>query len=110
MNTTAKGDQFAREIKDAAIAKGLDVVKVRASGHMGRRGGVPADLVIEGQRVEAKRYKGGIGSKQVEDILASDQGVTVVASRSDRGVPLIHIHLEDWLDLLAQANGKGEGK
>jgi hypothetical protein len=50
MNTKAKGDKFCLEIKHAAEAKGLDVLKVRASGHMGRRGGIPADLVVAGWR------------------------------------------------------------
>ena len=100
MNTKAKGDKFCLEIKHAAEAKGLDVLKVRASGHMGRRGGIPADLVVAGWRVEAKRYKGGIGSKEVEGILLSDQGVNAVAHQADRGISLVTMGLEDWLDLL----------
>jgi len=102
MNTKAKGDAFCLEIKQAAEAKGLEVLKVRSSGHMGRRGGIPADLVVEGWRVEAKRLKGGIGSKAVGEILLSDQGVGVVAHRADDGIALVTIGLEDFLDLLAQ--------
>ena len=100
MNSSAKGDKFCLDIKNLAIEKGLDVLKVRASGHMGNRGAIPADLVIQDWRIEAKRYKGGIGSKAIEDILKGGQGVHAVASKSDRGMALIHMELGDFLDLL----------
>jgi hypothetical protein len=109
VNTVRKGDRFALEIKQAAEAKGLDTLKVRSSGHMGRRGGIPADLVIQGWRIEAKRYKAGIGSKACEEILTGDQGVHAVAHQSDRGMPMITLGLADFLDLL-MPEGAGREK
>ena len=102
MNCKRKGDEFVLSIKHAAEDRGLDVLKVRASGHMGRRGGIPADIVIAGWKIEAKRFKGGIGSQAIEDILTSDQGVHAVAHKSDRGIALITMSLDDWLDLMKE--------
>lgn len=107
MNSTRKGQQFCREICASARARGLEAETVPMSGHLGRRhGGNPYDLAIADYRIEAKRYKGGIGSKAVEDILTGDQGVTAVAHQSDRGIALITLGLEDFLDLLAKAHGR----
>lgn len=106
MNTSAKGDRFALDLKHLAEEYDLDVVKVVRSGHMGRRGGVPADLVISGIRVEAKRYCRGIGSTAIEEILTGDQGVGVVAHRCDGGIPLVTMRAEDWMQLLKDKEGK----
>ena len=101
-NSSAKGDKFARDVKDAAIAKGLDVLKVAHSGHMGRRGGIPADVVIDEHRVECKRYANGISTKRIEAILTAGDGIYAVATRTDRGIALITMGLEDWFDMLAE--------
>jgi hypothetical protein len=70
------------------------------------------DVAEAGWRVECKRYKGGIGSKEVEGILTGDQGVHAVVHRRDFGIPLVTLGLEDWLDLLAgetMPDGSGRG-
>ena len=38
MNTSRKGDRLALHVKQQAEERGLPVLKVRASGHMGDRG------------------------------------------------------------------------
>jgi hypothetical protein len=108
VNSSAKGDSFVLSVKKAALAKRLDVLKVRASGHMGDRGGIPADIVVNGWKCECKRYSRGIGSSVIEDILTGPQGVHAVIHRMDRGISLVTMGLEDWLDLLA-ALGKRNG-
>ena len=98
MNTTAKSKRHCQDIVLRAKAKGLEASTVPMSGHLGRRaGGRPFDVDVAGWRVEAKRYKGGIGSKEVEGILLSDQGVNAVAHQADRGISLVTMGLEDWL-------------
>ena len=116
MNTSQKGDRFALHIKQEAEARGLPVVKVRSSGHMGRRGGIAADVVVAGYRIEAKNFRGGIGSKACEDILFRPRGmidtengrlpqfVHAVAHKRDRGQALITMSLNDWLDLVAKGS------
>lgn len=104
MNSSAKGDKFSLDVTHAAEAKGLQADKVHLSGHNGRKlGGVPADVVIEGHRVECKRYANGISTKRIEAILTAGDGIHAVASRCDNGIALVTLGLEDWLDLLQKA-------
>jgi len=102
VNAKAKGDRLVLHVKHEAEARNLPVVKVRSSGHMGRRGGIPADIVVADWRIECKGFSGGIGSKAVEDILTSDQGVSAVVHHRDRGMALVSLSLNDFLDLLAR--------
>ena len=105
MNTTAKGQRFCQEIARRARAIGLEASTVPMSGHLGRRaGGRPFDVAVAGWHLEAKRYRGGIGSKQAEAILTGDQGVHAVAHQSDRGLPLVTLGLDDFLGLLAKGS------
>jgi len=101
LNTKDKGDRLVLMLRDEARARDLDFLKVRASGHMGRRGGIPADAVVAGWRVEAKNRKRGLGTRAIEDILTKGE-VHAVLHHRDRGLPLVTLALNDWLDLLAR--------
>jgi len=101
MNTSQKGDRLALVLKNAALAKGIStVVKVRSSGHMGRRGGVAADVVVGGYKVEAKNYRRGVSSGTIEEALY-EQGVHAVLHKRARGKALVTMDMNDWLDLVA---------
>ena len=101
MNTVAKGDKLAHHVKNEALERGLPVVKVRSSGHMGHRGGVPADVVVCDIPIECKNYKRGLSTKAVADILAEGDAQAVV-HKCARGRVVVTMDLGDWLDGLRQ--------
>lgn len=103
MNSSAKGDRLTLHVKHEAQARNLPVLKVRASGHMGNRGGIPADIVVGNWVIECKSYARGLGSGAVEEILTGRQSISAVVHRRDRGMALVSLSLNDFLDLVAKA-------
>ena len=99
MNTSRKGDRLALHVKQQAEERGLPVLKVRASGHMGDRGGIPADLVVCGIPLECKNYARGLSSGAIADILAEGKAQGVV-HKCARGAVLITFDLGDAFDML----------
>ena len=99
MNTVAKGDTLALHVKNEAVERGLPTVKVRSSGHMGHRGGVPSDVVVCGIPIECRNYKRGLSTKQVADELAKGDA-QAVAHKCARGRVVVTMDLGDFLDIL----------
>ena len=108
MNTVAKGNALALHVKNEALERGLPTVKVRASGHMGHRGGVPADVVVCGIPIECKSYKRGLSTKQVADELAKGDAQAVV-HKCARGRVVVTMDLGDFLDLLKRRAASAAG-
>lgn len=102
MNPRRKGYRLENEAVRAARAKGLNAQRVPMSGHLGRRGGTTGDVIIKEWRFECKNWARGVSSAVVETAMERD-GVHGVIHKRPRGILLVTLSYEDFLDLLAAA-------
>jgi len=94
-----KGNNFERELVNAAKESGLEAVRAYASD--GRSLGLTEDVdcLIGGFKIQAKRR-----NTVAAHLIPSDT-VDCVATRPDRGESLIVMRFDDWLDLIQRAGG-----
>lgn len=92
-----KGNRFESELVTIAKLFGVEAAE-RARGSDGRALGEDSevDLMVAGQRVQAKRRA------RIASYLAVPQGCDAVAFRQDRGPTMVLMTYPDWLKLVDQ--------
>ena len=86
-----KGNEFERELVGLAEAAGRDAKRAWGSNGEALGHHAEVDLLIDGQRVQAKRRKA------LPAYLIPSEHVDVVIARGDRAEPIVVMRWEDWL-------------
>ena len=93
-----KGNSYERELVNEAKSRGLEAERAYASNGRALGHAEDVDCVIGGKRVQAKRRKA------LAAFLRPTETVDAVAFREDRGGTFVLVTLDEWLDLLSQAD------
>ena len=98
-----KGNGFERELVNQAVASGIDAKRAYASNGESLGMHAEVDLVVAGQKIQAKRRK------KVPVIFRPSDQVDATAIREDHGETFVLIRWFDYLDLIKAAQSAVDG-
>lgn len=87
-----KGSAYERELVNEARAAGLPAERAYASNGRALGCSEEVDLLVSGQRLQAKRRK------KLADFLQIPEGCDAVVVRQDRGETLVLLRWKDYLE------------
>ncbi|MEM9369100.1 MAG: hypothetical protein AAGD07_24195 [Planctomycetota bacterium] len=96
-----KGNSYERELVNSAKEHGLKAKRAYASNGESLGHAADVDLVVEGQRIQAKRRK------NLPAYLQPSDTTDAVVFRQDRGESLVLLSWVQYLGLIGSSNGGG---